>query len=340
MLTIDAVDPASGELTAQPMPVAEMTAWQPLPGADAVRIVLRDGGDPIFHAEVSVAPGLLLTIEARQTGEGWEVASAGGRVLLPLRLDTIARPSLLRVRPDTPVDVFFLLDGTALQPLNGSQFEPLLSSAAWKHVREQLDRFRASLGGPGLRTGVGAFGDESLTGKPSGYVLHPARWTLGTVEQAERDWNELRPADGGDFVDALADGLHRCRSLAWAGGARKLLVIFGESPGYSVMHACRRELALADGQLRKFDVDEEAAALHEAGVEIVTIFHGAAAELLRESTSFSRELLDYAREQYTRLASLPAWSVTAPGWDPARLASNWKSWTGLVARGAVPPLKP
>ena len=341
MLTIDVIDPQTGAVVPHPISPGQVGSWRPLPGAEGVRVVLRDGGQAVFHAEAPTPGGLPAVFEIQAMASQWQALAAGGRPLLPLPPSDVAAPSILQARALPAVDVFFLIDGTMLHPKGAAELEPYLGTADWRKARAQFPEFCSQLGVPELRAGVGAFGDEPLAaGRADGYLLHPRVWNLTSPAAAERDWNELRAADGGDFVDALADGLHRCRSLPWNSVARKMVVLVGDSPGYSVLDAARGGVALADGHLRQHDVYEEAVALHDLGVEIATIFHTPGAETLREQTTWAAELVDYSREQYRRLASLPEWCLSSPGWNAAQFAAAWKKYAGLVARGVVPPLAP
>jgi len=345
MLTIDTIDPAAGVVGHYPFKPGEMRSWHALPGASAIRIVLRVDGIAVFQSEFEIKGDSVVSFEIRETPVGWEGSTEGGRPLVPLPSSRITAPSTLRVlQPARAVDVFFLIDGTTLHPNDKREFEPFLRTPGWKETRQKFMKFWEALPAEfpgGVRVGVGAFGDQSMTpGRSDNYVLQPKQWRMTLPAQTERDWAELRATDGGDFIDALADGLHRCAALPWRVDARKLVVVFGDSPGYSVLHAGHGPVALADGQLREYDVYQEAGALHDQNVEIATIFHSPSAEGLRDRTDFAAELVDYARDQYLRLASQPAWSLTSPDWDPVRFAEAWKSWTGMIARGASPPIQP
>jgi len=192
-----------------------------------------------------------------------------------------------------------------------------------------------------LRTVVLAFGDRPVpaTSAPDlrpAYHLHPAR-PEERILRGE-DTAQLRsrvvslPAtSGGDFVDSLADALAACRELRWRTAARKLLVLVGDSPGYSILRPAPHG---ADAQVRERDVDVEAAALHRHGVELFTLYHAPAVE--SATAGFLRPFVDHARAQYLRIATRPGFFFEAPGFEPGAAVRALMSRVPVVGRGASP----
>jgi hypothetical protein len=67
-----------------------------------------------------------------------------------------------------------------------------------------------------------------------------------------------------------------------------------------------------DIQVRRRDADIEAMKLHsDHGVEMVTIYAGAAPDSKAYGMERPHPLLEYTAEQYARLATLRAWAWTA-----------------------------
>ena len=65
-------------------------------------------------------------------------------------------------------------------------------------------------------------------------------------------------------MDALADALAECASARWHPEARKLLVVTGDSPGYSILNPAPWG---ANAAVREKDVETVALDLHRKGVE-------------------------------------------------------------------------
>ncbi len=144
----------------------------------------------------------------------------------------------------------------------------------------------------------------------------------------------LPPSPGGDFLDALADGLHAARQARWRQSSRKLLIVFGNSPGYSLIDPPDPMTNLA---VREASIEEEIDALHQSGVEIMTIFHDPpGAEDLYSADM--PDLLARARDQYARLATLPEWAQTSDA-DFSAAIKKWLDPPLILARGAAPGLR-
>jgi hypothetical protein len=126
------------------------------------------------------------------------------------------------------------------------------------------------------------------------------------------------------------------RGLSWSDGTRKLLLILGNSPGYSVLDADLPVLELADAQTRINDVYREAMDLHAIGVEVVTIFHDAGIDVMAQLSAAAAGLLDHTRNQYMRLATRPEWALTSSAFKPHIAAREWAGTRSVSGRGACP----
>lgn len=125
--------------------------------------------------------------------------------------------------------------------------------------------------------------------------------------------NDLTASPGMDFVDAVGDALAAAHGLQWRDDSRRLVILLGDSPGHSTIEPIRYG---GDALARAHDIDTEAARLHQDHAEILTIYHppsdGARSQAIRKH----RDLFDYARNQYRRLASEPTLEFTSESFEP------------------------
>ncbi len=215
---------------------------------------------------------------------------------------------------------------------------------AWKEQIDRLVRFAETCaeGASDARFAVLAFGDRMPDGAVAPdlapiYELHPREDERGfrplDAARLRSALTAIPPTPGGDFVDALADALHACQRLRWNGDARKVVVIWGDSPGQSIQHPLPKG---ADVSARALDVDMEVMALHRAGIELVTIYHDPPMDLGLAAIEFRRDLLQGVRNQYARLASLPSLAFESSSFVPDAAAAVLKAREGVIARGAAP----
>ncbi len=155
------------------------------------------------------------------------------------------------------------------------------------------------------------------------------------AETVKTQLRRLKHTSGGDFIDALADGLRACRELPWRQKSRRLVLVFGQSPGYSILE---RSDELASLIPRALCLEEETVSLHHEHIEVVTLFHHPwkPDELYRVSKP---QFVQHSRRQYENLASLPRWAATTgPGLDIQWLAAQWLTPPGSLSRGPSPGL--
>lgn len=338
---------SGGALQRHPLPLEKPGSrcslrLRSLPGASGIHLALVNGEGVLLRAEVAAESDerVEVTIE-RDAGGRWSVASAGRRVLqLPTEG---ANVPLAPLRPNyraRQLDVALLVDGT----MRHRTTTLLADRESWGAHADRLVALSEGLAAEmkaDLRTAVIAFGDRPVP-MANALDLRPA-YHLDPAEPEERALRSagagqlhsrllsLQPTSGGDFVDALADGIAACRELRWRPRARKVLVVIGDSPGYSIL---RPPPWGGDAQVRENDVEVEAAALHRQGIEILTLFHAPAVEAA--IFEFVRPFVDHARAQYLRLASRPELSFAAESFDPAAAICALTSRVPVLGRGACP----
>jgi hypothetical protein len=119
--------------------------------------------------------------------------------------------------------------------------------------------------------------------------------------------HHLTASPGMDFVDAVGDALAAAHGLQWRDDSRRLVILIGDSPGHSTARPIRYG---GDALARTRDVDTEAMRLHRDQAEILTIYHPPKADARKQADPEYRDLFDYARDQYRRLASQPELALT------------------------------
>lgn len=222
-------------------------------------------------------------------------------------------------------------------------------TASWRAHVAQLAAFAESLAADGvdLRTGVIGFSDTRPR-RASAADLIPTVPAVVPELARQRELVPFDPADlqrrlgalppttGADFVDAVADGLAAARSLPWREDARRLVLLLGDSPGYSITRPAPRG---ADVQIRPLDVDTEALRLaRERDVELLTLFHALPQGLPLRELPHVPPFLAHAEAQYRGLAAHPDWAWTVAGFVPEEAASSVRRPPRLLARGTSLPV--
>jgi hypothetical protein len=353
-VTVDVVDRGAGTIQRAPVEFDQTTNAAQIrleltPGASSVQVVARDNGTVLSWIEVPAQPGEQMTIEFRRSPNGRVRAFSLTRDYLILPDEEPPAPLLIKPRQTDQLDLIVLVDGTCLHPDSENALTYLLApetSEAWHAVVGGIEQFvgRIAEKYPKLWATAMAFGDEPMSMlannllKPTYLVYPPSpgnrRLESITPGQLGQRLQSLPPTPSGDFVDGLADGLQACQQTTWRENSRKLVLVFGQSPGYSVLDATDDMTNLL---IRKTCLEEEVAALYHKGVEIVTIFHEPSEAEERYKTDLP-DVLQRAREQYRSLASLRTWSCVSPNVDLRNLASQWIDPPVLIARGPSPGL--
>ncbi len=358
-MTVDVIDAATGSIHAVPVALdgdtnAGEIRLELAPGASSVQVVARNEARVEAWIEVPAQPGEQVSIEFRRMPDGELRAFSRNREFLVLPGEEPPQPLLFSPPRTDELDLLILVDGTCMHPrkVRGAEvvtLEYLLGpdmTDIWEGIAVRLMDFVSHTASKytKLWAMAAAFGDEAMPMlsnellKPR-YLVHPAipsarKLEPCTPDQLMQQLRRLPPTSGGDFVDGLADGLRAAGQARWRQSSRKLLLVFGQSPGYSVFDTNDDMTNLL---VRKVCVEEETAALHRMGVEIVTLFHDPpeAAELYRTELP---ELFQRVRDQYQSLASLREWSCAGPEIDASRLASAWLNPPAVLARGPSPGL--
>ena len=309
---------------------------QRVAGATALLLQIREGERLVGRWEIPAVDDDPIPVKLLHSAQGWEVEAERPVYRLPTEdvygveagragLETVWRggpiPAFAPRMKAERLDVAVLVDGTTLfwdgesqppriRPLVGGDTEA--ERKRWKELISALGQLIQKLAQPFRRTrfSVLAFGDHppnqaaSRDLKPD-YLVWPveARRRLEVFSPAEfRDaLSRLRPTSGGDFVDALADGMAAAGALNWEPAARRMLIILGDSPGCSAQEPAPWG---ADLHVRTADVDQEAARLHMREIEIVTLYARLPLDWAGRDDRRST-LLDHAEQQYRRLASSP-----------------------------------
>lgn len=358
-LGVRAFDDDTGELYVTPLPLADPSTarllFRSLPGASAVHVEILDGAEIHRRFEIQADGEEDFVVHLERTEDGRLDAWSQGREVLSLPPDERYAPAPpMGSHGAALLDVAVLVDGTARwwgDRDGGSGDRPgpteparlLGDGEAWSAHVERLVEIVAGLAGESdLRAGAFAFGDDEPAGL-RGPGLHPA-YRLYPGEGAGWRLEALAPDDlrarllavpatsGGDFVDALADALEACVELPWREGSRRLVLLTGDSPGYSILHPAPAGASLLP---RRLDVDTQSLALHRLGVEIATLFHRPPPEIDPGFLDFERALLDHAACQYRRLASRPELAFEATALEASDVVRSLQGAPRWIARGAA-----
>ncbi len=325
------------------------------PGASAVQVAAREGDEVAAAIEIAAQPGEQVTIEFRRDSQGTIRPMVRNLRVLVLPSEKPAQPLILVPPSGAELDLAILVDGTCLQPAGNpaTTLEYLLSppmALEWESQIAQLAEFVSIVSAqyPQIRITALAFGDEPMEDLANellmpAYLVYPPPHERAFVpalphqaaDAASTQLRKLQFTSGGDFIDALADGLRACGELPWRQKSRRLVLLFGQSPGYSILE---RSEELASLIPRSLCIEEEVASLHQKRIELVTIFHHPwkPDELYRVSKP---QFVQYSRRQYQRLASLPHWAAMSGSETDIRvLARQWLSPPASLARGPSPGL--
>jgi hypothetical protein len=278
------------------------------------------------------------------------IESPGRQVYVLPVADRYAPPApILPTTEPEQLDLVVLVDGTTRRftpRKGGSEGEKagweaglrLKDRASWSDTIEPIlaTLKEVAEGYRECRAAVLAFGDHPSPHvaardlRPS-YVVLPATPRLRPLEwdRLHKELISLKASAGGDYVDALAEGLEAARKrVKWGPDARKLLVVVGDSPGHSIMNPSPQG---ADLHARDLDVEVEALRLHRSGVVIATIHLRPPESQGWKELEFGRELVAHTVEQYLELASHEGLAVSVE--EP-----NRESLAGIVRGLSVGPI--
>ena len=330
-----------------------------LPGARQVRVVLQAGNATRFRAEVDSDEGMPEVTFAIRRGadSGFAMECLEGAPVKYLQDNPAHKRDyempIVWEGPPQHIDLAIVIDATAriflrdeTQPdkLIPSQLLAKQNRTHWEAHVDKLCAFVESVrrSCAHCRIAVLAFGDHAMPENVTAEDLHPAyllhpkpeQRFLQNVDAAALKSRLLAipPSSGGDFVDALADALAACDGLFWnpSPGARKLVLISGESPGHSILHP----LSKGDVCVREHDVDTQALRLHRKGVALLSLYHGQTDDYLDSLVGTeAKELQEAAKDQYARLATLPQFAMDAGCFEGGAEAELLLGLSGLLGRG-------
>jgi hypothetical protein len=370
-LQIRVVDPDTGQVKDVPLTAPEPhweVVLQPLPGATGVHLFVQADGSSA-RAEIEVHNDDPFPVKIAWDGSsGFRIASGDRRVfILPADERYAPAPPLRPALQSRKADLLFLIDGTTrfLVAPNDEKIPAYLTSLldaskdktieeqrplttrkkTWDRYAETMLQFASRLRGQysDFHSSVILFGDESMKSVAGAEDLD-CRWAIHpqTAEQRQlRPFTDAQlrerlanlPATfGGDYVDALAEALHLCGAVGWRTDARCVLALFGDSPGFALMHPPPRDAAGVDIHVRRWDVDNEAMRLYrDHNVEIVSIYAGPPpGSAYKMADPF--ELLGYTAEQYARLATLRSWAWSAATFEGEGAAREVLSAPAIIGR--------
>lgn len=360
-LHVRCVDPASGKVKDEPVAMNNSRCRlriRRLPGASAIHLLLRCPGGAALRAEIrpdmdDPVP-VLVTLDAQA---GLRISPGERRVLLlPVDDRYEPPPPLCSARDTGKLDLLFLVDATTQRLIAGNERDRLparlaplidrMQPAAWQALADGLAELAKRLGAdyPSVRTSALGFGDHSLEFLASSpdllcaYAIYPALVEQRLLrpfsdEQLRARLRRIPPTSGGDFVDALAEGLEACGEVGWRPEARHLVILFGDSPGFSLSRATP---TAADAHVRCLDVESEALRLHvRHQVEIGAIYAGVPPDALPYQVAAPETYLDFARDQYESLASHRSLYWSLAEFTPELAANAIRQSPQVLGRGVA-----
>jgi hypothetical protein len=326
-----------------------------LPGGSGIHVVLSDAEEVRFRAEVRADAGEVVSLQVDLDEQGLPRLRSRGREILLLPAGPQFEPALpiSRAADGTSLDLIIIVDGTLRtwrerSAADAEKKEPLRNTLllarkdVWAtHVEALIDFAGRLAESHQVRFSVLAFGDHPPPAELAAdlrpeYDVHPLEneraFQSFDADRLRGKLMAIPPTSGADYVDALADALATAANAYWDYNARKIVLVTGDSPGFSITHPLPRS---ADLCVRRRDVDTQAERLHKRGVEVITIFHAPPADLGLHGIAYQRELLGATEAQYRRLASLPETAFEAVTFDPARATESIGRIGDAIARGAT-----
>lgn len=341
-----------------------------LPGSSALYLLFfKDGQSELcLEAQVEDKQGEIVDVfvSLDTTTESFQLAvSVPNHQIFTLPKNTHYSPTVILppAEEQTFLDIALLIDGTMRQ-FSNTQVDSskevkvpwysrlLLQNKQWQDDVEKMSQFIDALHQhyQDCRINIIAFADDKLP-NASARDLSPL-YTVSPSNPQDRRFQDYKPerlktaltrleaSSGGDIVDALAEGLEACSQLSWRSKARKLLILWGDSPGYCVFEPAPANL---DIHVRGIDIDTAAAEIHHQGVEILTVYHQPPPELYdyyddKKETGDSRHVLDYlsyTEKQYAHLASLPEMALRSNQFAAEEVAKLFCQRTVPIARMAA-----
>jgi len=307
---------------------------QSIPGSSAMHLQFLKEKETVLRLEVGLEDrqGDSVDVVVALTGDADLRVDIHNHKVFTLPVDYDFSPVLIPPPSDEQksLDIAILIDATMRQFSDttvdaGKEVKVpwytklLLNTEAWTENVDKICQLIESLHEhyTDCKVSVIAFGDSPPPNASAKdlipiYKLFPEdrRFQKYAPEKLKTTLHKLEASSGGDIVDALADGLDACSQLAWRTKARKLLLLWGDSPGYSVLNPAPMNM---DMHIRCLDVDTAIMQLHSKGAEVLTVYQRPPQELYEyydgnKDKGDNRHVLgflDYTEKQYKALASLP-----------------------------------
>jgi hypothetical protein len=321
-------------------------------GSTGVHLALAEKGRVVLRVEVEATGEEEVRLDLESGNGAPPRLSSPGRPLLTLPVEELYQPPpAIRPAPSgSPLDLVFIVDGTARVTDPDAAVSPRASHLLddpirWSERVRQLVAIAEALADRHRdpRVTVLVFGDEKPPGVTApdllpSYRLLPERaedrvLRSLSLPSLEEHLTALRGSSGVDFVDSLAEALEAASQLPYRPGARRIAVILGDSPGFSLRHPAPPR---ADAQVRRKDVDSQAFALYRCQVEVATLYLDGLAAADGLLVDYQRPLVDFARRQYARLASTEALAWRASTFDLGEALEALSHPSTLVGRDASP----
>jgi hypothetical protein len=363
--TLRVVKSQSAQIIDHPLPLDEENRECALnlrtaPGSTALHLLFSHAQQPILRLEIPTynRNGDMIQLRVALNDDNTLIVAdiVGDKFFLPLDDHYSPLPLIGPSEKDAPLYIALAIDGTSrVFAENAETLDDrgdrslvgnfLLSQRNQEHWANCIDKLTAFLeeitqNAKEAKVSILAFGDQSppdIQAKELTplYLLRPEpekRFFYPMDSQAMKQALLAIPAtSGGDFVDALADALAACASLRWLKDARKLVVVFGDSPGHSIIEPIQRG---ADCCVRQYDIDSATIALHQKGIEIITIYNDLSKEIIFRyyQNQPILELLRQTENQYQKIASLPELMFPFSQFDPKVAGQTFLNRTFSIAR--------
>jgi hypothetical protein len=323
-------------------------------GASGLHLLFLESGKPKLRMEMATHENEEVDIRIALDKEGNLQVLGTESFLLPEPEQYSPTQLIPPPQPEQPLDIAIIVDATmrtfADETITENDVEKRRYVAkllidedkqTWEKHTETLSTFIETIA-KDSKIAILAFGDHkppqiSAPELKPRYHLWPEKnerfLQPFKPDQMRRTLGTIEATSGGDFVDALADALIACVDLNWRKNARKLVIVFGDSPGHSILNPAPRG---GDLCARKVDVDTAAMHLHHLGIEILTIYNAPSEEAynhFKGTPGF--ELLSYTQKQYKQLASLSELAFQISDFDPVEAAKVFRDRTDSIGRGMV-----
>ena len=304
-------------------------------GANRVWVEIRQRPNIHFAIEIPLRSGEYLNI-TMHTSPRLRVEHDGPYgFVLPVHESPSMGPFMHPHESDS-LDLVFAIDATMSTFSSqghkpGSDSHPihlLTNRSLWSEYSQRLIALYEALiehyDGENLHTAVISFGDHDISQIKRANDLAPAYLTDET-ELSLRPRNpaelgnilgNIHPSSGGDFVDALSTAFFAISRLRWRPIARRLVILLGDSPGYSVLRPAPDGANLTAG---REELSKATKNLISRNVELVTIYQNDEGS---KRAAFAERLHKYTEEQYKTLASRPAFFSRFSSLDITRLKDD------------------